>query len=327
MAESSLSLGFSDLQAEIGVFVGWGYDSANWTAAQTAQIERIIQAAVRKVYFPQSMGDPMIFHDWSWLRVITSLTTQAPYSTGTVAVTASSTTVTLTTGTWPTWAANGTFNLSGYSIDVATRSSASVILLATAWPSSTATGQTYSIDQRDYDAPDDFGSVVGDLTYASPQGWGPVRECSENQIRHMRQGGLITGTPFHFAVRPKVSDLTGGQRQEFMFYPSPAAAYVLGYRYETFVSKLSASYPYPLGGMPMVEVYKQMCRAEADLQLNDKRDTEMESAMSLLRVAIERDRRVNTPDRLGYNSDPGVRSKGLTALGKEKATYNGTLYE
>jgi hypothetical protein len=90
----------------------------------------------------------------------------ASYSTGTIAFDytggASERMVTLTTGTWPSWAAFGRITISGTTYTVATRESDSVITLS---PNSTptadvASGTSYTIFRDTYEFPVDFKRLV-----------------------------------------------------------------------------------------------------------------------------------------------------------------------
>lgn len=78
------------------------------------------------------------------------------YSTGTITLTSGSATVTLATGTWPSWAASGRLFFAGQIIDIATRTSDTEVVIASAWAKATLTGQSYVLFQNEYDLPDDL---------------------------------------------------------------------------------------------------------------------------------------------------------------------------
>lgn len=84
---------------------------------------------------------------WPELMVRAFVNTVATYSTGTVAVTENSTTVTLTGGTWPSDVASGSYRFALSESDpwytVATRSSDSVILLSQAYVDATNASTNY----------------------------------------------------------------------------------------------------------------------------------------------------------------------------------------
>lgn len=72
MAESSLSITFSDLQSEVRRFAGWDA-VANWTSANTSDFGLILKAGLRKFYFPPAIEPGQPSYEWSFLRVFTTL--------------------------------------------------------------------------------------------------------------------------------------------------------------------------------------------------------------------------------------------------------------
>ncbi len=93
------------------------------------------------------------------------------YDTGTVAVSVGSTTMTLTTGTWPTWAASGKLKIAGKTYFINTRTSGSVIELATAWKATALTATTFILFRDEYPLASDlmkFGRIHPGETWA----WG-----------------------------------------------------------------------------------------------------------------------------------------------------------
>lgn len=74
MAESTLSITYTDLQEEVGRYLGWNETIANWTATNTADFLRILKGGLRKFYLPgpPNPGEPE--HQWSFLRVNATIT-------------------------------------------------------------------------------------------------------------------------------------------------------------------------------------------------------------------------------------------------------------
>jgi hypothetical protein len=68
-------LGYSDLCAETGFYLGYSRTSGNWTAGQLAEIDAIVQAGYRKFLFFAPPGAPM--YRWSFLYKWTTLTCTA----------------------------------------------------------------------------------------------------------------------------------------------------------------------------------------------------------------------------------------------------------
>lgn len=77
MAESTLSVSYDDLKNAVGIFLGYGADSADWTAAQLAEIDRYVQSGVRRVYFPPSAEGIEEGYSWSFLQPTGTLATTA----------------------------------------------------------------------------------------------------------------------------------------------------------------------------------------------------------------------------------------------------------
>ncbi|KKL88875.1 hypothetical protein LCGC14_1920300, partial [marine sediment metagenome] len=72
MAESSLSIGFPELQVEVGDFLGYGR-TPSWSTAREARIDSIVQSGVRRVYYPPGVSDKISGYEWSWLQPTTTL--------------------------------------------------------------------------------------------------------------------------------------------------------------------------------------------------------------------------------------------------------------
>jgi hypothetical protein len=68
-------------------------------------------------------------HEWPYYLNHNNFTLDAPYSTGTVAFVYATRTLTLTGGTWPTWAVYGTVRIAGKEARVKTRQSNTVLIL------------------------------------------------------------------------------------------------------------------------------------------------------------------------------------------------------
>lgn len=106
---------------------------------------------------------------WERYKTHGEISLQEPYSTGTIATTVGSTTVALTTGTWPTWAASGKLLTEGKIYRVSSRTSNSAIVLPTAWAATALTTSTYVLFRDEYTLPTDclkFGR------FFPGQGWG-----------------------------------------------------------------------------------------------------------------------------------------------------------
>lgn len=159
---------------------------------------------------------------YSNYRVITS----EPYDTGTITYTASTRTLTLAGGTWPTWAAYGTVTIEDVQYRVDRRVSDSVLILdSSESPSANvAAGTAYTIARDEYPLPDDFGTEYRtcrvssfDLEYLSP-----------SDLLSARTSREITNTPRFWTLLP---DSHRPDRQSFVIYPASATEELIDLRY------------------------------------------------------------------------------------------------
>lgn len=94
--------------------------------------------------------------DWPYMHRFGVIDFNAAYTTGTIAITSGTATVTLTGGTWPTWAASGDIYLNGQSYRVSTRTSATVLTLAETFNGDDVSGSSYTLAQHRYALPSDL---------------------------------------------------------------------------------------------------------------------------------------------------------------------------
>lgn len=307
MAESTASITNLDLKKQAGYYLGYGRDNTAWSAAQAAHLVDVVKRCKRQVEAPPPLPGRRLGHEWSWLRPSRTLSLNAPYTTGTVAVTEGDATVTLTSGTFPTWAADGKISVSGASpIGVSTRTDGTHLEMDVVWPDATATLQTYEVFQDDYTLPDNVQRIEGPLTYAPGAGRCEVDLVPEAAIRLRRQNGTyMTGPPRLAATRPTTTAFTG-QRAEIMLYPAPDDDYILTYTYVIIPDAFSADADYPLGGMFCSELYIEsaLAIAEADHPLAGQPiDTHRVRFFERLAAAVAVDGRYSSPSVLGYNGD------------------------
>ena len=226
MAESSLSIGFADLKAEVGFYLGMGRGvDTPWSASQLLELTGLVQSGVRRVYYPPALSAEMAGFEWSWLRP--------------------STTLAVTKDDW------------------------------------------------EFDLPDDFGRLIGVLHFAEAEYRSPVVIVSAGKLLDMRAYSSLTDAPKYAAVRYKAvtDESTGGQRQEILFFPTPSSDWTLSYEYEAYSGVLSDTFPYPLGGMQLAELYIESCLALAESRINDDVGQHAQHFQALLVDAIARDRK------------------------------------
>lgn len=253
MAESGLSIGYTELQQAVGRLLGFGHTVANWSAAQTTVIQDLVQSGVRRVYYPPAYPGIPPGYEWSFLRPWTTLTT--------------------------------------------------------------------ADDDYDYDLPDAYGRLIGSFHYAADEYRTPIVQISIAELLDKRSMYDESGYPNVCAVRWKAEDRTTGQRSEVLFYPEPDDEYVLSYQYEAYSGLLSDSYPYPLGGMKMSELYKESCLASAESSMKDELGIHHQEYQALLIDAVARDMKHGAKHygRMGGGED--------TFEQKFHRGYDGSTYE
>lgn len=325
MSESTLSLTRTELRVEIGYFLGYTRTSGNWTTAQGADIDAVLNKGLRQFYFPPRITPDKPAYKWSFLKPVDTLTTIATYSTGTISVDDGSAVVTLADGTWPSWAAtHGTLVISNAEYAIASRDSDAQITLSTNYDGdgTNLSGGTYTLwHDGNYDLPDDFGGIEGEMTFAVVTQFPPIKEVGEGQIRAARQETTNRNRPIFVAVRPKESDGTGGQRYEAMFAPIPGATvYVLTYRKRILVDALTSGNPHPYGGMAHSETILASCLAAAEL-LEDKKGVHWDTFMERLTASIDEDKQAHSRSFYGYNRDLSDEVVGRR-IDRVSVTYN-----
>ena len=164
---------------------------------------------------------------WPFYQKEAWLNLTAPYSTGTVAITAASTTVTGTTTTFAAGMAGQEFYTAedaGRVYRIATYTSAAVVVLASAYLGDAITGKTYEIRYVRYAAPTDWGQEGAfffedgrELNYAAMT----LDEFLQARVRH-RATSAYPQNIFHQV-------LSG--TDYFFVHPAPSAAKQLTYNY------------------------------------------------------------------------------------------------
>lgn len=290
MAESTLTAAYADILREIARYMGVS------STDEATLCGDILKAGQRKFFNA---------HDWKFLRPTTTLTTVARYGTGTVEVTLG--VVTLTGGTFPSWAANGELILDGVTYTVATRDSGTQLTLDDLTADADAL-TTYELAQAVYDLPDAFGAFLGPLTYrpgSNVLSYGPIQVIDERRLREMRQCEDVTGPPIYAALTHKTLTMTVGQRKQITFWPLPDAAYVFTYPYRVNPDALTVTNIYTYGGLQHSETLLLACLAAAEMRRHDGQMNAYEVRFQeALAASVQRDSEDHAPDRLGRLLDP-----------------------
>jgi hypothetical protein len=306
MAESNLSIEFTDLKSEVGVFLGYGRGGtafADWAAMDPnpeAEVESVVQSGYRRVLYPPAVEGVKPGHEWSFLRPTATLYLGANAADGVIGADTPGDKV-LTSATYANWETIGittddTVTITDSTDDEATTGEYAITsvtggnITLTTDPGDAA-GITFFVNRTpaNYDLPDDFHRMIGDLMHASDSYRPAIKIVSEQEILNMRARGTFTNAPVYAATRFKAGTYTDGQRQEILFYPTPDTGYVLFANYEAYSGKLTATLKYPLGGMHLAELYIESCLAVAEQRINEQVGLHTQQYHMLLADAILRD--------------------------------------
>lgn len=166
------------------------------------------------------------------------------------------------------------------------------------------TTQVTVADTYQYTLPDNFGAVIGEMTFATTDyGVTPLKQVSEQSIRDMRQGGTpLTGYPRYYSVQGGATAGSTGQRFTLSLYPTPNAVYTLTYRYAVLMDAITSGSPYPMGGEMHAETILESCLAIAEQRMDDETGLHTAKFKERLAASIAADRQL-APKYFGYNGD------------------------
>lgn len=163
-------------------------------------------------------------HLWERYKTHGEISLQAPYTTGTVTTVEDDATVTLATGSWPTWAAYGKLLISGKLYRIASRTSTSEVELTTAWKGTGVTAATYQLVRDEYTLPTDclkFGRFYPGMA------WGYGGNPSAMEMVLEAQHNYSYGLKY-----PEMWCIHGsGNSDKLMLYPWPTASNNLPFWY------------------------------------------------------------------------------------------------
>ena len=229
MAESTLTLKRDDLRKAVGNMLGQGIDITEWDASFSTRVDQCVDIGSRMVYEPEIIPNETQAHIWSFMQPKgMELQLNSPYSTGTITIVAG---VVTGAGTnFPAWAASGELVVDGVSYSVATRTSGTVLTLDNTAVTAPA-GSTYTLQQIDYQLPELFGGIRGDL-YLNQRlnslGF-VLQRADKQQILEWQKSGVadFASQPCRYAVFPQEQTGQTDQRWLISVWPFPDAPYTL----------------------------------------------------------------------------------------------------
>lgn len=291
---------YSGLVERVGSYL-FGIETG-FAADQLTKIGYCINDGLNRVYSA---------HEWSFFRPVSDVTTTAPYATGTITIAAG--VVTLTGGTFPSWAADGILQVDDNYYSVASRESNTQITLDTT-SVTVASASSYQLARPEIpmDAAFDSVSNDSDLTYyPSPDCWyPPVRQRHDATIRKMESDTPEFDRPVFYSVRTSTFDPTVGSRKVLAFYPTPDAAYVLRVPMILRPVDLDDSNQYPIGAEMLSQVILEACLAAAEHNYEERNHVHEDQYQKLIAMAISKDQERSSPTSLGPDAPSGVRGRG-----------------
>jgi hypothetical protein len=320
MSESTLQITWTEIETEIGRFLGYDRTVGNWSANQVADALAIAKRGIRQFYFPQRTRAQELAgekaHRWSFLRPHDTLdiwddviaddaitVSTAVYADPVTTVTASAS-VFYPSMEEKTMAFDENSNT--YVIDEYV---SSTVVKVTGDASGEA-GNTITIDSEDlFTLPWDYGGMSGEgrFTYdVSENKLSSIDVTSDARIRLFRQSSVATGTPYLAAIIPLTTAGTQGQRWGVIFHPPPNDVITLHYRYYVLADALvDTSLEYPYGSVAHSETILESCLAIAETRENDSASTEHQARFAvLLQSSIDHDKQLGqTVTNYGYNRD------------------------
>lgn len=262
-----------------------------YTGDQVCDIEDCMADGLRKVYAA---------HDWSFFKPIQDITTTAPYTTGTVEIVDG--VVTLTTGTFPSWAAEGLLKVSSSYYSVNTRDSSTQVTLDDLTLDVDA-GTSFELGRPEIPLAATFEAVSNDsdLTYYADQNelYPPVRQRHDQSIRTRQQDNPYFDRPIFYSVRTVEFDPTVGSRKRLAFYPTPDAAYVLRVPMILRATMIDETNLYPVGGETLTQVIIEACLAASEANFEEQEGRHTKLFLELLPVAIQADQDKSSSTSLG----------------------------
>jgi len=288
-SESRMAITYGKLKERVGHYL-FGIREL-FTVDQLLDIDDCIVDGLQRVYAT---------HDWSFFRPVVDVTTTAPYATGTIAV--SSGVVTLTGGSFPSWAEDGVLHINGTSYPVATRTSGTVVTISTT-SLTVAAGASYQLGRPEIPMPVEFDAVANDSELAYyPDDiacYPSVMQRGDQAIRKLEQESRTFDRPMCYSVRTDRFDPAVGSRKVLAFYPVPDKAYVMRVPMVLRPVMLTTANQQPVGGEVLSQVITEACLASAEHNFEEREHIHEKRFLEMIALAVRNDLERSSPTSLG----------------------------
>lgn len=174
-----------------------------------------------------------------------------------------------------------------------------------------ATSFATTADDYTYTLSDEFDGIIGDPYFVSSSNgtMQEIRLVSDGVIlKHRERSPAATGRPYLAAIQPLVNAAqnTASNRYQMILYPTPDAAYTIGYRHTILPDFLTSSIVFPYGSAAHSHTIYAACLAEFDRLYNDSVGNHEAHYREMLVASIMRDSKSKRVQTLGYCGDPSV---------------------
>lgn len=242
---------------------------------------------------------------WSWLKTDGSINLNGYYSTGTITITGSGLTVTLTGGTWPSWAASGKLMLGGKWYRVSTRDSTSQLTMLDAYNESATTSLGYVLFQDEYTLATDclkFGRFWPGFTWGNPP-----EMCSFETLREYQN---TINTPQNYPTWAAI------HANKAVLWPYPTISHDLRYLYHKKPATLSSAGDVADWDAMHLEVLQraidyQLAIRYKEVLAGDAKDTYATYKIALAKAITNDKESAHRPDMLHQGRRPSIGDRRL----------------
>lgn len=179
----------------LGRVIGVSRDAANdWGSDELQDARDVIRDGLRRFF------NPAPFHQWNFLNRPFFAHGESSYSTGTIAATDG--VVTLSGGTFPSWADDAVLRVNSQSYFVASRDSGTqVTVLEGGFDADAST--TYALYRWRFSLPADYGEIIGGVTYNDGFSSRPLVNSTQQTLRLRYAVNFQTTWPQEYAIFPR----------------------------------------------------------------------------------------------------------------------------
>lgn len=264
---------------------------SGFSVDQTVDIDDCIEDGLHRVYAA---------HDWSYFRPIVDIATTAPYTTGTITI--ASGVVTLTGGTFPSWAAKGLLLVSSNYYSIASRDSSTQITLNST-SVTVAAASTFQLGRPEIPLADDFDAIANDsdlMVYPDANNWyPPVKQRHDSTIRRLETTNPEFDTPVFYSIRTERFDPEIGSRKVLVLYPTPDQAYTLRVPVILRPFATNQTDPSAIGAEVLYQVILEASLAAAEHNFEEREHVHEKRFLEMLALAIRNDQERSTATSLG----------------------------